>query len=297
MHNLTQFFNISESLFIPAIFFISMIIGSFLNVIILRLPNTLQKEWSKQCYIFLKDQMLLKESITFDKNNFFDLFVKSSHCPHCKNFIKLYDNIPLLSYLLLRGKCRACQQHISLQYPTIEFLTAIFASLVAFNFGVTWQALAGCVFTYVLIVQSTIDLHHTIIPDEITLPMIWIGLIISIFGVFVDSHTAIIGAIAGYLLLWIIYWVFYLLTKKEGMGYGDFKLLAMLGAWLGWQMIPFIILFSSILGSIVGVTIMLTKHGKHRRLIPFGPFLAIAGWVALMWGPTINIWYINYAGL
>lgn len=297
MNYLLQTFYASEIIFIATVFLLSLIIGSFLNVVIARLPKTLNKEWSRQCFEFLKNQKLLKENIHLeeDKNSFVAFFVKPSHCPHCATNIKPYDNVPLLSYVLLHGKCRACQKRIAIQYPLIESLTAILASLVALYFDVSWQTLAGCVLTYVLIVQATIDIHHTIIPDEITIPMIWIGLFISTFGIFCDTNSSIIGAIFGYLSLWSVYWAFYLFTKKEGMGYGDFKLLAMLGAWLGWQMLPFIIIFSSTIGSIIGGIMLL--RGKYKRLIPFGPFLAIAGWIALIWGPKINAWYLHYTGL
>jgi leader peptidase (prepilin peptidase)/N-methyltransferase len=183
-----------------------------------------------------------------------------------------------------------------MQYPIVEALSAILCVIVAMRFGVTWQTIAGCFLTYTLIVQSTIDFRHTIIPDEITLPMIWVGLLLSIPVIFVAPQTAIIGAVGGYLFLWCIYWFFYWTTKKEGMGYGDFKLLAMLGAWIGWEMLPFIVLCSSILGSIIGIGFVLTKKKTLDRRIPFGPFLAIAGWIALIAGDAINTWYLQFAG-
>jgi len=293
MQDLIELFNKYTILFVSAVGFITLLFGSFLNVVISRLPAALQKEWRRQCEDFLaEDSYEEHESFTL-----LGLFTPCSHCPHCKTPIKPYDNIPLLSYIILRGKCRSCHTHISLQYPIIEALTAVLCMIVAWNFGVTWQTVAGCFLTCVLIVQSGIDLEHKIIPDEITLPTLWLGIIISIWGIYATSTAAIIGAVAGYTILWVIYWVFYWITKKEGMGYGDFKLLAMLGAWLGWQALPLIVLFSSIMGSIIGVCTLLLLHKKRNFRIPFGPFLALAGWIALLWGPAINNWYAHYAGI
>lgn len=296
MLDLISIFNSSQATFLVAVGFMSLLIGSFLNVVIYRLPKILQKDWRRQCYEFLETKVPANEEHELDTTLLQELFTDRSHCLHCKKTIHFYDNIPLLSYLILGGKCRACKKSISIQYPIVEGLSALLCVLVAYNFGVTWQTVAGCFLTYVLIVQSTIDFRHTIIPDEITLPMIWIGLLLSINGIFVDPQASIIGAVSGYLFLWIIYWCFYLLTKKEGMGYGDFKLLAMLGAWLGWEMIPFIILCSSILGSVIGVSLFISKKKKLDRRIPFGPFLAAAGWIALIYGSAINEWYLHFAG-
>jgi leader peptidase (prepilin peptidase)/N-methyltransferase len=298
MQDLIGLFNNSTILFISAVGFIALLFGSFLNVVISRLPAALEKEWRQQCEEFLAaDNFEQQETLPQSNYTLLGLFTPSSHCPRCDAPIKPYDNIPLLSYLLLRGKCRACHTHISLQYPIVETLTALLCMLVAWNFGVTWQTVAGCFLTCVLIVQSGIDLKHKIIPDEITIPTLWLGIIISIWSIYVASTDAIIGAVVGYIVLWVVYWVFYWVTKKEGMGYGDFKLLAMLGAWLGWQALPFIILFSSIAGSVIGVCTLLFLHKKRNFRIPFGPFLALGGWIALLWGPAINNWYSNYAGI
>lgn len=297
MQDLITLFNTSKILFITSVGIVSLLFGSFLNVIISRLPSALQKEWRKQCEDFLAGDNYEQQESLHQNNNLLGMFTQRSHCPRCKAAIKPYDNIPIISYILLRGKCRACHKHISLQYPIVELLTSVLCMLVAWYFGVTWQTVAGCVLTCVLIVQSGIDLEHKIIPDEITLPILWLGIIMSIWNIYVTSTDAIIGAVAGYVVLWIVYWLFYWVTKREGMGYGDFKLLAMLGAWLGWQVLPFIVLFSSITGSIIGIYILIFMHKKRHFRIPFGPFLALAGWVALLWGTAINEWYLNYTGI
>lgn len=284
----------SQPTFLIFVGILSLIIGSLLNVVIVRLPVALHKDWRKQCYDFLELPAPKKDSDGVRSKNFFhSLVVPRSHCPQCKKTIKFYDNIPVLSYILLRGKCRTCKKHISWRYPIIEIITTITGVSVAAKFGVTWQTLAGCFLSYILIVQSCIDLQHMLIPDEITLPILWLGLLLSLGNIFIDPHTAIIGATAGYLSLWCIYWAFYIFTGKEGMGYGDFKLLAMLGAWLGWQSLSFVVLFSSLLGTIIGGWLLIfTKILKERR-IPFGPFIAIAGWTAMLWGSQINDWYLN----
>jgi leader peptidase (prepilin peptidase)/N-methyltransferase len=297
MHELISIFKSSPLLFIGSVGLLALIIGSFLNVVICRLPKILFCNWRQQCFEFLEQPVPAddQEKIKHHENSVCKLVLPRSACPHCHAAIKPYDNIPLLGFIFLRGKCRNCSKKISWQYPIVEAITAATCILVAAHFGVTWQTAAGCLFVCVLIVQATIDLQHTIIPDEITLLMLWIGLLLSLSNIFVDPQTAIIGAAAGYLILWIIYWLFYLVTKKEGMGFGDFKLLAMLGAWLGWQALPFIVLFSSALGAIVGVMyLLLTKKTTNHR-IPFGPFLAMAGIIALLWGSSINQWYIAYA--
>lgn len=283
----------SPAMFYSFVMVIGLLIGSFLNVVIVRMPTTLMKIWRKDCEEFLKLEMTQTDSSSI----FLDLVYPRSTCPKCKTKIRIFDNIPVISYLILRGRCRDCKQPISMHYPIIEFLTAGLCLLVALRYGVSWQALAGCVLTCCLLVQSNIDANHTFIPDELTVPMTWIGLLLSLTPVFVDSSASIIGGISGYLSLWSIATLFYIATGKEGMGAGDFKLLAMLGCWLGWQVIPFIILLSSILGSILGVLILvITKKDRNTR-IPFGPFIAIAGFIALLWGPAINVWYFSSMGV
>jgi len=292
INDLINIFNSSSAIFISCVGLISLLIGSFINVVIARLPKILMRQWRNECYEYLE-----LPNTNPDDTTKLSLFLPGSYCPKCKTSLKAIENIPLISYIFLRGKCRTCKNKISLQYPLVELLSSILCIVVAWKFGVTWQTVAGCVLTLVLISQSGIDLKHKIIPDEITLPVLWLGIILSLVPIFSTSVSSIIGAVSGYLILWLMYWMFYWITKKEGMGYGDFKLLAMLGAWLGWQLLPFILVCSSIIGSIVGVAFILcTKLDRNTR-IPFGPFLAIAGWIALMWGHEINNWYMIKTGL
>ncbi len=297
MTQLLDIFHQSQTFFLSFIFIISLVIGSGLNVIIFRLPKILDKIWHEQCNEFLHKTSPKTHNQKFSKSPLYKLFVRNSHCLECNHDIKFYDNIPLISYIILMGKCRHCKCKISLQYPCVEALSAILATCVALRFGVSVQTLAGLILTYILIVQSAIDCKHTLIPDEITLPTLWLGMLISITAIFTNSSAAILGAVFGYLLLWGIYWLFWLFTKKEGMGYGDFKLLAMLGAWLGWTQLPFIILASSVLGTIIGVGIISSAKKKRNIKIPFGPFLAIAGWISLLYGTYINNWYWHFVGI
>lgn len=293
LNSAIQILQNSPPIFYGFVVVIGLLVGSFLNVVIIRMPTTLLKLWRRECEEFLKLEM----TQTDISSVFFDLVYPRSSCPKCQTKISIYDNIPVISYLILRGKCRICKQPISMRYPIVEFLTAVLCLLVAFRYGVSLQTLAGCLLCCSLLVQSNIDANHTFIPDEITVPMTWIGLLLSLGPVFVDSSASIIGGVSGYVSLWSIATLFYITTGKEGMGAGDFKLLAMLGCWLGWQVIPFIILFSSILGSIIGVLILvITKQDRNTR-IPFGPFIAVAGFIALMWGPAINAWYFNSMGV
>lgn len=281
--------------FIAIVGFFGLIVGSFLNVVIARLPITLKHDWRKECYQYLELSMpVAEQKFSAEK---FNILLPRSHCPKCKESLRFRDNIPVISYIFLGGKCHFCKLPISLKYPFIELLTAILCMVVAWNFGYSWQTAAGCILTCVLIVQSGIDFEHKLIPDEITLPVLWLGILLSTTQIFVDSQSSILGAAGGYLILFTIYWAFYLATKKEGMGYGDFKLLAMLGAWQGWQMLPFIIIFSSVLGSIIGTVLLFFTKCKRNTQIPFGPFLAVAGWISLNWGPEINSWYLSYIGI
>ncbi|HEB77175.1 MAG TPA: prepilin peptidase, partial [Methylothermaceae bacterium] len=220
-----------------------------------------------------------------------------SRCPHCGHHIRAWENIPILSWLWLRGRCSQCRAAISPRYPLIEGLTAVLSLAVAWRFGVSPQALWALVLTWSLIALSFIDYDHQLLPDILTLPLLWLGLLLSLFGIFTDPRSAIMGAAAGYLLLWGIYQLFRLITGKEGMGYGDFKLLALFGAWLGWQMLPLIILLSSLVGAVFGLALILLR-GRDRELpIPFGPYLAIAGWIALLWGEQLNRWYLQLSGI
>jgi len=265
---------------------VGLLIGSFLNVVIYRLPLMMQRQWRYDCLEYLK---LEPDAPT----ETFNLALPTSRCSHCQTPILARQNIPVLSYLWLRGKCANCKNPISARYPTVELFTAFASMMVAWHFGFGEQAAAGLVLTWVLIALTGIDLDHQLLPDVIILPMVWLGLILSLFHVFIDSETSIIGATAGYLLLWSVFHGFKLITGKEGMGQGDFKLLAMLGAWLGWQYLGLIILLSSLVGTVIGLTLISLNKQKRDVPIPFGPYLAAAGWIALLWGKGLNAWYFG----
>lgn len=268
---------------------IGLMVGSFLNVVIYRLPVMMKRDWAKECKEFLQ----IESSDRQEPDEPFNLALPLSHCPNCKTPIKFYQNIPVISYLFLRGRCANCGIHISLRYPVIEAFTALSSVLVAWHFGFTPQTLFALVLTWSLIVLSFIDIDHQLLPDSITQPLLWLGIFLSLFGLFTNAHTSIIGAIAGYLALWTVYHLFKLVTGKEGMGYGDFKLLALFGAWLGWQYLPMIIFLSSVVGAIVGISLIIfVKHDRNTP-IPFGPYLAAAGWIALLLGDEINKLYLS----
>jgi leader peptidase (prepilin peptidase)/N-methyltransferase len=263
------------------------IFGSFLNVVIHRLPLMLQREWEGQAH-----EVLGKEYAP--PSGSFNLVFPNSHCPSCDTEIKPWENIPLISYAFLGGKCGHCGTHISLRYPLIEALTGILVVLVVFNFGLTYVGLACTLMTLGLIAGSMIDYDHQLLPDDITLPLLWLGLMVNYFELLTPFADAFWGAVAGYLVLWTVYHVFKLVTGKEGMGYGDFKLLAMLGAWLGWQQLPLIIILSSFAGAIIGGGLIL--FGRDRaQPIPFGPYLSIAGFIALLWGDDLTSAYLQFA--
>lgn len=264
---------------------LGLIIGSFLNVVIYRLPLMMQHEWTEQCYEFLelddKDGKLksLQE---------LNLAKPDSHCPKCQHRISALENIPVLSYLMLGGKCRHCKSHISIRYPIIESITGLLSLFIAYEFGFTWLCLSILILTWSLIVLTMIDYDHQLLPDDITLPLLWLGLIVNYFGLITTLEAAVLGAIAGYLILWSVYWLFKLATGKEGMGQGDFKLLATLGAWMGWQALPQIILLSALVGAVVGIALIVVR-GRDRNLpIPYGPYLAGAGFIALLWGEQLT---------
>lgn len=270
--------------FYGLIIIIGLAFGSFLNVVIYRLPIMLEKEWRSQCSDFLD----LDKAETSDT---FTLAIPASSCPQCGHKIRFWENIPLISYLMLKGRCSSCQCHISLEYPLIEAITATLSVMVAYHFGVSWQTIAALLLTWSLIALTMIDFHKQLLPDNITMPLLWLGILCNMFGLFTDLQSSIIGAIAGYLSLWSVYHLFRLVTGKEGMGYGDFKLLAVLGAWMGWKILPIIIVLSSFVGAIIGIAmIVVVRHDKNIP-IPFGPYLAIAGWITLIWGDAIlKIW-------
>lgn len=274
----------------------SLLVGSFLNVVIHRLPIMLQRNWKGDCMEFLSEKFpdtLANTEQSKEQGHKYNLVVPRSACPHCGHQISAVENIPVISYLFLRGRCRECKQTISPRYPIIEALSAIMALTVAWQFGFGYPALFAMLLTWSLISLTMIDFDHQYLPDQITLPFLWLGLLLNMNNMFTDIHSALIGAVAGYLTLWSVFQIFKLITRKEGMGFGDFKLLAMLGAWLGWQVLPTIVLLSSIFGSIVGIGLILFRHHEHGKPIPFGPYLAGAGWVALLWGREINQLYFN----
>ena len=280
----------SPILFSAVVGLIGLLVGSFLNVVIYRLPVMMQLSWRKDCqdYLGLASEPQAEEP--------FNLVLPLSRCPGCNTPIKPYQNIPVISYIFLRGKCANCNNPISLRYPIIEAFTALTSVIIAWHFGFTPQTGFALLLTWSLIALSFIDIDHHLLPDSITLPVLWFGLFLSVFGLFTDSHASVIGAVAGYLVLWSIFHLFKLLTGKEGMGYGDFKLLALFGAWLGWQSLPIIILLSSLVGAVIGIAmIIFFRHGRNTP-IPFGPYLAAAGWIALIWGNDINQLYLKIAG-
>jgi len=264
-----------------------LLIGSFLNVVIHRLPIMMQRE---------SDNYVAHESgKPLPHTERYNLVVPRSACTQCKHQIGALENVPILSYLALRGKCAACKTPISIRYPLVEALTGILSALLIWHFGSGWVGLSTLVFVYMLIAMTFIDADTQLLPDDLTLPLLWIGLLLNLSGLFVPLHDAVIGAAAGYLSLWAIYWAFKLLTGKEGMGYGDFKLLAALGAWLGWKMLPIIILFSSLVGAVVGIILIVFARRGRDKPIPFGPYLAAAGLLALLYGQTILETYFGFA--
>jgi leader peptidase (prepilin peptidase)/N-methyltransferase len=281
--------NISPDVFIMVVFCFGLVLGSFLNVVILRLPQQLKAQWKNESEVFLG---IAQE----DKNEvqpINTLLWPPSHCTNCGQRIKPWQNIPVISYLLLKGRCNTCSHPISFQYPFVELFTGFVLAVTAAYSGDAINAIYAILFTLCLITLAGIDVNEKLLPDQITLPLLWIGLFANINGTFAPLPDAVTGAIAGYLSLWILYWVFKLVTGKEGMGYGDFKLLAALGAWLGWQMLPLIILISSTVGAVIGISAILLGGQDRDLQIPFGPFLAGAGWIALLWGDNIINWYFS----
>lgn len=296
---LIQLLETQPFFFYSVVAIFSLAIGSFLNVVIYRLPIMMQSSWRDQCTEFLaSDKNPADESILSEHpKEKFNLMVPRSACPKCGHQITALENIPVLSYLWLKGRCSNCKTPISKRYPVIELLTAILSVLVAWHFGFSWECLAALFMTWSLVALSVIDFDHKLLPDDITLSFLWIGIVVNLFGLFTDLNSSIIGAMAGYLSLWIVYWAFKLLTGKEGMGYGDFKLLAMLGAWMGWQTLPGIILLSSFVGAAIGISLIIFRGRDKNIPIPFGPYLAIAGWIYLLWGTHITQLYFSFAGI
>jgi len=284
------------SVTIPFAIVLGLIIGSFLNVVIARLPVMLEREWRAECRELLAEQNEGSAAPPEEAVEAVTLVSPRSRCPSCGFPVHALDNIPVLSWLFLRGRCRACRQPISVQYPLVEALTALVAVLVVLRFGATPYALLAIVFSWILIPAAVIDLRTTLLPDNLTLPLLWLGLVAAVSDWSpVTPADAIVGAAVGYLVLWTLYHVFRILTGKEGMGYGDFKLLAALGAWVGWQGLPLVILLSSGVGAVLGL-LMIALQGRDRAApIPFGPFLAVGGWIALMWGDRITSAYLAWS--
>jgi leader peptidase (prepilin peptidase)/N-methyltransferase len=258
---------------------VGLCVGSFLNVVIHRLPKIMERGWHAQA------AELRGETIAEAPR--YNLAVPRSACPACNHSITLLENIPVVSWLALRGKCSACGVAISARYPIVELLGGALAAAAIVKFGPTWQGVAACVFLWTLLALTGIDFDTQLLPDNLTLPLLWGGLIANLYGLFVPLQEAVVGAIAGYLVLWTIFWLFKLIRGKEGMGYGDFKLLAALGAWLGWKMLPLIVLGSSVVGAVIGIALVAFKGRDHNVPLAFGPYLAIAGAVALFFGPTL----------
>ncbi|MBI5657966.1 MAG: prepilin peptidase [Nitrosomonadales bacterium] len=268
-----------------------MMVGSFLNVVIHRLPKMMEREWLAHCSGL--NGSAGPDSAGAEPAPRYNLVVPRSACPHCGHNISAPENIPIVSYLLLRGKCRSCGAPISARYPLVEALSGLLSGYAAWHFGFGLAACAALLFVWALLALTFIDFDTQLLPDDITLPLLWSGLLFNLAGTFADLRGAVIGAVAGYLVLWAVYWLFKLATGKEGMGYGDFKLLAAIGAWLGWQMLPLVILLSSLVGAVVGVTLIVAaRHGRNAP-IPFGPYLAGGGLIALFWGQALTQGYLR----
>ena len=295
MTALFDYLQASPIAFIMLTAVLGLLIGSFLNVVIYRLPVMMDREWRAACDETLSPAGTQAEAAFAEPP--FNLIEPRSQCPKCKHAITALENIPVLSYLRLKGRCSECGVPISARYPLIEMLTAALSAIVAWHFGFGWDAGAALLLTWALIALSFIDFDHQLLPDSITLPLLWAGLTLSLFPIYVDSFNSIIGALTGYLSLWMVYMLFKVLTGKEGMGHGDFKLLAMLGAWLGWKSLLTVVLLSSLVGAVVGISLVLLRGRDKNIPIPFGPYLAAAGWITLLWGDDITRIYLDVAGL
>ncbi|WP_286975376.1 A24 family peptidase [Pseudomonas sp.] len=271
------------------ILLLGLLVGSFINVLVYRLPIMMQRDWQMQA----REALELPEQ---PKGKTFNLILPNSTCTSCVHEIRPWENIPIVSYLFLRGKCSSCKAPISKRYPLVELACGLLSAFIAWHFGFGWQAAAMLVLSWGLLAMSLIDADHQLLPDALVLPLLWLGLIVNSFGLFTSLDSALWGAVAGYLSLWSVYWLFKLITGKEGMGYGDFKLLAMLGAWGGWQILPLTILLSSLVGAVLGLIMLRLQNSETSTPIPFGPYLAIAGWIALIWGDQITSTYLHFAG-
>lgn len=275
----------NSTLFITISVILGLLVGSFLNVVIYRMPKIMEREWHNNC--------LELQGMEIPEQPKFSISKPRSACPHCGHQITALENIPVISYLFLQGKCSSCKAKISPRYPLIEALTGLLIVLVSWKFGYSSLTVFAWVFTFALITLTFIDFDTQLLPDDITLPLLWLGLFVNLNTGFATLKSAVIGAIAGYLILWSIYWIFKLVTGKEGMGYGDFKLLAAIGAWFGWQLLPAVILLSSIVGVIIGVGLIIYAKRGREVPMPFGPFLALGGIAALFFGPQLASYYLH----
>lgn len=289
-NQITGLFQQSSVFFYFTVGLLSLIIGSFLNVVIYRTPKMMEYSWYHDCREFLADEVA---NIKPKKLSQVTLSKPDSTCPKCNHKIRFYENIPVFSWLFLKGKCSQCTNKISARYPLIEISTMLLSLIAAHHFGATITTLWVLILTWCLISLTMIDFDHMLLPDQITLPLLWLGLLININGTFVPLSDAVIGAAAGYMSLYSVFWLFKAITGKEGMGYGDFKLFAVFGAWIGWQLLPLLILMASVVGAIIGISLMLFKNHQREQGIPFGPYLAIAGWITLLWGDGIWSWYLQ----
>ncbi|MEZ0232161.1 MAG: A24 family peptidase [Methylophilaceae bacterium] len=262
-----------------------LMVGSFLNVVIHRLPKIMEREWRQSCAELQGEELPTEAK--------YNIVTPRSACPNCQHKITALENIPVFSYLLLKGKCSGCKTPISIRYPLIELLTGLLIGLISWKFGYSSIAVAAWIFTFALIALTFIDFDTQLLPDDITLPLLWLGLLFNLNTGFTDIHSSIIGAVAGYLSLWSVYWIFKIVTGKEGMGYGDFKLLAAIGAWFGWQLLPAVILLSSLAGSIIGIGLIVLANQGRNVPMPFGPYLALGGIAALFFGPQLSQIYLG----
>ncbi len=283
-HSLSTIFNNDPVIFISFSVILGLLLGSFLNVVIYRMPKIMEREWHNNCLTLQGKEVPEQTPLS--------LSLPRSSCPKCNHSITSLENIPIISYLFLGGKCKGCKTKISMRYPFIEALTGALLGLIAYQFGYTYTTLFAWIFTLALITLTFIDYDNQLLPDDITLPLLWIGLLFNLNNGFTDLKSAMIGAMIGYLILWSIYWLFKIVTKKEGMGYGDFKLLAAIGGWFGWQLIPAVILLSSVLGAVIGIALIAFKGKSSQTAIPFGPFLALGGIAALFFGQELASFYL-----
>ncbi|MFJ2981771.1 MULTISPECIES: prepilin peptidase [unclassified Pseudomonas] len=267
---------------------LGLLVGSFINVVVYRLPIMLERQWQREA-----QEVLGLPTVAHER---FDLCLPASRCPHCAHPIRAWENVPLLSYLALRGRCSACKHPISARYPLVELACALLSLTVAWHAGPGLQAMALLPLTWSLLALSLIDHDQQLLPDVLVLPTLWLGLIVNAFHTVVPLPDALWGAVAGYLSLWTVYWLFKLITGKEGMGYGDFKLLALIGAWGGWQVVPLTLMLSSVVGAVVGLCLLRLRKHSVGTAIPFGPYLAIAGWIAVLWGDEIYASYLQLLG-